>query len=137
MNGMFLRLEGKEELIMTVRAAANLNAGLSPLKLTVNMSLGEVSLEHSSFVDGNLADAKFKRNMVNLTYRVAYIVDLLMRNRLILLYYSKYRQELREEDVPQFARVAGRRMEAVEGMLREVCFGSYLEKQANKEGEER
>lgn len=67
-------------------------------------------LEHSSFVDGKLADAKFRRNMVNLTFRVTYIVELLMRNRFILLYYSKFRKELREEDLPEFAKRAGRRM---------------------------
>lgn len=85
---------------MSARAAANLNVGLSPLKLTLNMSVGEIALEHSSFVDGNLADAKFKRNIVNLTFRVIYIIELLIKNRFILLYYSPYRETLRQEDLP-------------------------------------
>ncbi len=111
--------------MMTARAAANLSPDLSPLKLTVNTTSGEVALEHSSFIDGNLADAKFKRNIVNLSSRVIYILDLLMKHRFIILYYSPYRHLLLRQHLPLIAKQTEQRIIDVEAMLREVCLKSY------------
>lgn len=43
---------------------------------------------------------KFKRNLVNLTFRVTFIIELLMKYRTLLLFYSGYRDVIRKEDLP-------------------------------------
>jgi hypothetical protein len=87
--------------MMAMRAVANLNPELTPLKMTVNATSGELLLEHSSFIDASLTDLKFKRNLVNLTFRVSFILELLMKYRFVLRFYScGSREALDEGDLP-------------------------------------
>lgn len=72
---------------MTIRVLNNLNREINPLKLIVNQFSGEISLEHSSFIDANLADFRFKRNLITLTYRIYFIIELMMKYRYIVLFY--------------------------------------------------
>lgn len=99
-NNLFVGLQSREQQMMALRMAANINPEISPLKMTVNSVSGELLLEHSSFIDTALADMKFKRNLVNLTFRVTFIIELLMKYRTLLLFYSGYRDVIRKEDLP-------------------------------------
>jgi hypothetical protein len=126
-NGLFLHLSSREQQLMALRMAANLNPTLSPLKLTVNATSGELLLEHSSFIDAALADLKFKRNLASLTFRVTFIIELLMKHKYLLLYYTGHSHALAPNDLPAFKelQLAQDRMAAVEGSLREVCLTAY------------
>lgn len=128
-NGLFVQLESRDQVQMALRAAANLNPDLAPLKMTIGATFGELLLEHSSFIDAALADLKFKRNLVNLTFRVAFIVELLFKHRHILLYYASGRKELLREalDLPilRGLQQAQQKIAAVEDTLRDVCLRSY------------
>jgi hypothetical protein len=126
-NGLFVHLQSREQQLMALRMAANLNPEISPLKLTVNSFSGELLLEHSSFIDTALADMKFKRNLVNLTFRITFILELLIKHRYLLLYFSGFREVVRREDLPPLRglQAGEERMALVEGSLREVCLESY------------
>lgn len=82
-----MHLPSKERIMMTIRVLNNLNREINPLKLIVNQFSGDISLEHSSFIDANLADFRFKRNLSTLTYRIYFIIELMMKCRFIVLFY--------------------------------------------------
>jgi hypothetical protein len=65
----------------------NVNRDLNPLKLNVNQLSGEICLEHSSFIDSTLADFRYQRNLINLVSRIYFIIELMIRNRFLLIFY--------------------------------------------------
>jgi hypothetical protein len=58
---------------------------------------------------------------------VTFIIELLMKYRTLLLFYSGYRDAVRKEDLPSLKGVetAGEKIAVVEGILKEICLKSY------------
>lgn len=132
-NGLFVHLPSRERILMTIRVLNNLNREINPLKLIVNQYSGKISLEHSSFIDATLADFRFKRNLITLTYRIYFIIELMMKYRSIVLFYLEGDASFLVKSGMEFAdyqyiEEVENRMAGIEKNLMEICFKTYNER---------
>ncbi len=81
-------------------------------------------------MDATLTNLKYKRNLINFTFRIFFIIELLIKYRFILIFYLHNDYTVLQESNMDFAALqkilrAEEKIKKIESNLSEICLKTY------------
>lgn len=86
-NNQPLRIGGRQQVLMALRKASNLNPQLSPLRISINSQEGALEITNCSYVDSKFALLNnSEKNVEYFTMRISFILTLIF-GRMSTIFY--------------------------------------------------
>jgi hypothetical protein len=86
-NNQLLKIGGRQQVLMALRKASNLNPQLSPLRISINSQEGTLELTNCSYVDSKFALLNnSEKNVEYFTMRISFILTLIFEQMSTIFY---------------------------------------------------